>query len=82
MIDFSKVGTIVVHTINEKMCIELQPHDDKSISDMLQTLDVGLRQMNDDSALVRERGVLLNRQEYADKFPIPCVFIFEREKHV
>lgn len=82
MIDFSDVGIIMVHTINERMCVQLQPHPDKTISDMLSVLDDGLRRMNDDSSLVRERGVLLNRQEYADRFPIPCVFIFERKKHV
>lgn len=42
MIDFSEVGTIVLHDIEGTKCVQLFPHEDKTIQDMLEVLDEGL----------------------------------------
>jgi hypothetical protein len=48
---------------------------------MLQLLDAGLAEMNDDSDVYKRRGILLNKDKYKVKqLPIPCVFIFEEEQ--
>lgn len=79
MIDFSDVGTIVVHNIRETKCVQFFPHEGKTIEDMLKVLDEGLEQMNHDSSSIIQRGILLDREEYKIKrsTPIPCVFLFE-----
>ena len=79
MIDFSDVGTIVVHNIRETKCVQLFPHTGKTIEDMLKVLDEGLEQMNHDSSSIIQRGILLDSEEYIIKrsIPIPCVFLFE-----
>ena len=79
MIDFSEVGTIVLHDIEGMKCVQLFPHEDKTIQDMLEVLDEGLEKMNRDSSSVIQRGILLDREEYKIKrsTPIPCVFLFD-----
>ena len=79
MIDFSDVGTIVVHNIRETKCVQLFPHTGKTIEDMLKVLDEGLERMNHNSSSIVRRGILLNSDKYIIKrsIPIPCVFLFE-----
>jgi hypothetical protein len=79
MIDFSEVGTIVLHDIEGTKCVQLFPHEGKTIQDMLEVLDEGLGKMNHDSSSVIQRGILLDREEYKIKrsTPIPCVFLFD-----
>ena len=81
MIDFNGTGSIVIHEVDNRQCVQFFPNDGYTVKDMLSVLDTGLREMNDDSASVeRNRGILLNRPEYKEKkgLPIPCVFLFER----
>jgi hypothetical protein len=92
MIDFKDTGSIVVHEIDDRQCVQFFPSEGHTVKDMLSLLtvkdmlsllDTGLNAMNDDSASVeRNRGILLNRPEYKEKkgLPIPCVFLFERRK--
>jgi hypothetical protein len=83
MIDFSEVGTIVVHQVLQTPCLQFLPHEGKTVEDMLQVLDAGLARMNDDSDDKKHRGILLNREKYkafGKELPIPCVFIFEEEQ--
>lgn len=81
MIDFSEVGTVVMHQVLQTPCVQFLPHEGKTIEDMLQVLDAGLARMNDDSDDKKRRGILLNRGKYkAKQLPIPCVFIFEEEQ--
>jgi len=81
MIDFSEVGTVVMHQVLQTPCVQFLPHEGKTIEDMLQVLDAGLARMNDDSDDKKRRGILLNRDKYkAKQLPIPCVFIFEEEQ--
>lgn len=78
MIDFSEVGTVVMHQVMKTPCVQLFPHEGKTVGDMLQVLDAGLTKMNDDSDVQKRRGILLNQIKYkAKQLPIPCVFIFE-----
>ena len=79
MIDFSEVGTIVLHDIDDTKCVQFFPHEGRSIRDMLEVLDEGLEKMNHDSSSVIQRGILLDREEYKIKrsTPIPCVFLFD-----
>lgn len=79
MIDFSEVGTIVLHDIDNTKCVQLFPHEGKTIQDMLRVLDEGLERMNRDSSSCIARGILLDRDEYKIKrsTPIPCVFLFD-----
>ena len=83
MIDFSEVGTVVMHQVLQTPCVQFLPHEGKTIEDMLQVLDAGLTRMNDDSHDKKQRGILLNRKKYkafGKELPIPCVFIFEEEQ--
>lgn len=83
MIDFSEVGTVVMHQVLQTPCVQFLPHEGKTIEDMLQVLDAGLARMNDDSDDKKHRGILLNRKKYkafGKELPIPCVFIFEGEQ--
>jgi len=83
MIDFKDTGSIVVHEIDDRQCVQFFPSEGHTVKDMLSLLDTGLNAMNDDSASVeRNRGILLNRPEYKERkgLPIPCVFLFERRK--
>ena len=81
MIDFSEVGTVVVHEVLKTPCVQFFPHEGKTVGDMLQVLDAGLTRMNDDSHDKKHRGILLNREKYkVRQLPIPCVFIFEEEQ--
>ena len=81
MIDFSDVGTVVVHEVLKTPCVQFFPHEGKTVEDMLQVLDAGLSRMNDDSDVQKRRGILLNQTKYkAKQLPIPCVFIFEEEQ--
>ncbi len=83
MIDFNDTGSVVVHEIDDRQCVQFFPNEGHTIKDMLSILDAGLGEMNDDSASVeRSRGFLLNRPEYKTRkgLPIPCVFLFERRK--
>ena len=81
MIDFSEVGTIQVHQIKDTQCVQFFPHEGKTVDDMLQLLDAGLAEMNDDSDVQKRRGILLDKDKYKVKhLPIPCVFIFEEEQ--
>jgi hypothetical protein len=79
VIDFSEVGTIVLHDIEDTKCVQLFPHEGKTIQDMLEVLDEGLEKMNHDSSSAIQRGILLDREEYKIKrsTPIPCVFLFD-----
>lgn len=79
MIDFSEIGTIVVHNIRETKCVQFFPHEGETVESMLQVLDAGLSKMNDDASSIIQRGILLDREEYKIKrgTPIPCVFLFE-----
>jgi len=80
MIDFSEVGTVVMHQVMKTPCVQFFPHEGKTVEDMLQVLDAGLTKMNDDSHDKKQRGILLNREKYrvfGKELPIPCVFIFE-----
>ena len=81
MIDFSELGTVVVHQVSETTCVQFFPHEGKTVESMLQLLDAGLTRMNDDSDVQKRRGILLNQIKYkAKQLPIPCVFIFEEEQ--
>ena len=81
MIDFSEVGTIQVHQIKDTQCVQFFPYEGKTVDDMLQLLDAGLAEINDDSDVQKRRGILLNKDKYKVKqLPIPCVFIFEEEQ--
>jgi len=81
MIDFSEVGTVVMHQVMKTPCVQLFPHEGKTVEDMLQVLDAGLSRMNDDSDDKKRRGILLNQIKYkAKQLPIPCVFIFKEEQ--
>ena len=81
MIDFSEVGYIETHRVNGEDCVKFFPNADSTVKDMLDILDEGLARMNDDSPLVRERGILLQTQKSAKKgYPIPCVILFEKER--
>jgi hypothetical protein len=82
MIDFSSVGTVSIHNVLGKKCLQLHPNESHTLRDMLSVLDAGIAKMNDDSSLVEKaRGILLNRRKYVRRgFPIPCVLLFEVKK--
>lgn len=72
MIDFSDVGTIVTHTINGEMCIELKPLVGKTVKDMLEVLDAGLEERG------MERTILIQTKSSKRRgYPVPCVFLLD-----
>ena len=75
MIDFEGTGTIQVHIIDDRQCIQFFPAEGKTIEDMLDILDAGLKDMDGVS-----RGFLLNRKVYQTRkgLPIPCLFLFDK----
>tara|TARA_R100000406_G_scaffold77820_1_gene58539 strand:+ start:1557 stop:1880 length:324 start_codon:yes stop_codon:yes gene_type:complete len=75
LIDFEGAGTIQVHIIDNRQCIQFFPAEGKTVKDMLDILDAGLKDMDGVS-----RGILLNKKVYRTRkgLPIPCLFLFDK----
>jgi len=74
MIDFTDVGTIKIHEVKGRQCVQFFPEDGKTVQDMLHVLDEGLDGTN------KHRGILLQSNASKKKgLPIPCVIIFKED---
>jgi len=81
VIDFGDTGSVTVHKINGRGCVQFFPSEQHTVKDMLAIMDAGLKVMNDDSdSMTVERGILLNTESRAKQgYPIPCVLLFKEE---
>ena len=72
MIDFVDVGTIKIHDVKGRQCVQFFPDIGKTVRDMLHVLDEGLKGTN------KHRGILMQSRASEKKgLPIPCVLIFK-----
>lgn len=72
MIDFADVGTIKIHEVKGRQCVQFFPEDGKTVRDMLHVLDEGLKGTN------KHRGILMQSESSKRKgLPVPCVLIFK-----
>jgi len=72
MIDFADVGTIKIHEVKGRQCVQFFPDIGKTVRDMLHVLDEGLKGTN------KHRGILMQSESSKRKgLPVPCVLIFK-----
>jgi len=82
VIDFSEVGNIQEHHVNGEHCVQFFPNEYSTVKEMLAVLDASIAELNDDSTIVRERGILLQSNLSEKKgYPIPCVILKRRKKN-